>query len=323
MNVSMQDAYNLWWKIGLVCKKIMHRRILSTYELERKQIAKELIEFDHRFSRLFSGRPQKDILDETGVSMEAFSEAFNKSHMFTSGLGVDYSPSALVAKPRDEDRLVAKDAEVQADERAAPVTAQSHLNAATQCRPGMRFASRQIVEQCDARPWQLHHKMPSDGRFRLFVFGGDILTPRQGALVNELGAWLEERILRRAPRIELSPGSNQFGGGARFKTDRPPSVIDVMLVHCAQRHEVEILRDLHEVYRPFDAKLGWDYDKIFVDEESLHEGHGRAYEGYGVDPEKGALVVVRPDGYVGLVTELAREGWTEVEKWFEGVLRMA
>jgi 2-polyprenyl-6-methoxyphenol hydroxylase-like FAD-dependent oxidoreductase len=81
MNVSMQDAYNLGWKIGLVCKKVLHRGILSTYEHERKQIAKELIAFDHKFSRLFSGRPAKDIMDETGVSMDEFSRAFNMSHM--------------------------------------------------------------------------------------------------------------------------------------------------------------------------------------------------------------------------------------------------
>jgi phenol 2-monooxygenase len=81
MNVSMQDAYNLGWKLGLVCKKVIQRSILSTYELERKQIAQELIAFDHKFSRLFSGRPAKDILDETGVSMEAFSKAFEVSHM--------------------------------------------------------------------------------------------------------------------------------------------------------------------------------------------------------------------------------------------------
>jgi phenol 2-monooxygenase len=84
MNVSMQDAYNLGWKIGLVCKKVLQRKILATYELERKQIAKDLIAFDHKFSRLFSGRPAKDILDETGVSMEEFSKAFEMSHMVRS-----------------------------------------------------------------------------------------------------------------------------------------------------------------------------------------------------------------------------------------------
>jgi 2-polyprenyl-6-methoxyphenol hydroxylase-like FAD-dependent oxidoreductase len=81
MNVSMQDAYNLGWKIGLVCKNVLQRDVLSTYELERKQIANELIAFDHKFSRLFSGRPAKDILDETGVSMDEFGKAFDLSHM--------------------------------------------------------------------------------------------------------------------------------------------------------------------------------------------------------------------------------------------------
>jgi len=84
MNVSMQDTYNLGWKLGLVCKRLLQRRVLSTYEFERKMIAKQLIAFDHKFSRLFSGRPAKDILDETGVSMEEFTKAFRMSHMVRS-----------------------------------------------------------------------------------------------------------------------------------------------------------------------------------------------------------------------------------------------
>ena len=186
----------------------------------------------------------------------------------------------------------------------------------------MRFPSHQVVEQADARPWMLHHKMASDGRFRLFVFGGDISQAAARERVNALGARLEKGVLARAPRIELSPAANPFAGTARFRLDQPPSVVDVMLVHCAPRGEVELVRDLHAVYHPFDAKLGWDYDKVFADGESYYEGHGHAYEGYGVDAEKGAIVVVRPDGYVGLVTDLGEENWGEVEKWFEGVLRM-
>ena len=34
---------------------------------------------------------------------------------------------------------------------------------------------------------------------------------------------------------------------------------------------------------------------MFVDDESYNSGHGRAYKAFGIDPEKGALVVVRPD----------------------------
>ncbi|TRX90632.1 hypothetical protein FHL15_008407 [Xylaria flabelliformis] len=320
MNVSMQDAYNLGWKIGLVCKKIMHRKILSTYELERKQIAKELIAFDHKFSRLFSGRPAKDIMDETGVSMEEFSKAFNMSHMFTSGIGVDYKPSALVAKP-PERRVIKSHTEVEADQIAVHDQAQSTLCLATNCKPGMRFPSFQVVAQSDARPWQLHHKMPSDGRFRLVVFSGDISKPTRQTLVNGLGAWLSTDVLPRYPRIELCPGSDPHGGTTKFKSSCHPSVIDVLLIHTAKRADIEILRDLHDVYHPFDTKLGWDYGKVLVDEESYHNGHGRAYEGYGVDPGEGALVIVRPDGYTGLVTCVEEEGWKEVGKWFQGVLR--
>jgi phenol 2-monooxygenase len=53
----------------------------------RRRIAQDLIEFDHRFSRLFSGRPAKDVMDEEGVSMEEFKAAFEKGSEFASGIG--------------------------------------------------------------------------------------------------------------------------------------------------------------------------------------------------------------------------------------------
>lgn len=84
MNVSMQDTFNLGWKLGLVCKKLLKRQVLSTYEYERKMIAKQLIAFDQKFAQLFSGRPAKDILDETGVSMEEFTNAFQMSYMVST-----------------------------------------------------------------------------------------------------------------------------------------------------------------------------------------------------------------------------------------------
>lgn len=50
------------------------RDILSTYNLERQYVAQELIDFDRKFSALFSGRPQSDIQDETGISLAEFKE---------------------------------------------------------------------------------------------------------------------------------------------------------------------------------------------------------------------------------------------------------
>jgi phenol 2-monooxygenase (NADPH) len=62
-----------------VVKGVASRSILKTYQSEQRRIAQDLIEFDHRFSRLFSGRPAKDVIDTEGISMEAFKEAFVKA----------------------------------------------------------------------------------------------------------------------------------------------------------------------------------------------------------------------------------------------------
>ena len=101
MNVSMQDTYNLGWKLGAVINGVADRAILKTYEAERKQIAQDLIDFDHRFSRLFSGRPAKDVMDEEGISMAAFKEAFVKGNMFASGIGKPNIPLRTVLPTTD------------------------------------------------------------------------------------------------------------------------------------------------------------------------------------------------------------------------------
>lgn len=38
-----------------------------------------------------------------------------------------------------------------------------------------------------------------------------------------------------------------------------------------------------------------DLHKIFFDDESYNRGHGHLYEHLGISPDKGAIVIVRPD----------------------------
>lgn len=80
-------AYNLGWKIAQVVKGYAQPELLRTYELERRKVAQDLIAFDHYFSRLFSGRPTKDVLDEGGIDLAVFKRAFEQGNMFTSGIG--------------------------------------------------------------------------------------------------------------------------------------------------------------------------------------------------------------------------------------------
>ena len=38
-----------------------------------------------------------------------------------------------------------------------------------------------------------------------------------------------------------------------------------------------------------------DLHKTYLDDDSYHCGHGHAYNSYGIKPEEGAMVIVRPD----------------------------
>lgn len=85
--LTLSKAYNLGWKIAQVVKGYAQPGLLRTYELERRKVAQDLIAFDRYFSRLFSGRPTKDVLDEGGIDLAVFKQAFEQGNMFTSGIG--------------------------------------------------------------------------------------------------------------------------------------------------------------------------------------------------------------------------------------------
>ncbi|KAL5356818.1 FAD binding domain-containing protein [Aspergillus floccosus] len=277
MNVSMQDTYNLGWKVASVVNGLADRSILKTYESERRKIAQELIAFDHRFSRLFSGRPAKDVMDEEGISMDEFKEAFVKGNMFASGIG----------------KGVAKDSQ--------PVTSTQSL--APNIKVGMRLPSVKVLNQADARPWHFQELLKSDGRWRLVVFAGDVRKDSQMEKVNKLGEAFSrsDSFLRR-----FTP--------AGWKYD---SVIELLTVHAAPRQSKTIF-DFPEVFRPYDRLDGWDYWKIFVDDQSYHEGHGQMYETFAIDREKGCMVILRPDQYVSYVGPL--EDHETVDRFFSSFM---
>ncbi|TGO67825.1 hypothetical protein BOTNAR_0035g00340 [Botryotinia narcissicola] len=296
MNVSMQDTFNLGWKIAAVLSGTANRSILKTYESERRAVAQELITFDHKFSRLFSGRPARDIMDEEGISMEEFKEAFEKGNLFASGVSVNYGASIIVAK---DDDAAAQGYEIGVAQNVnARIIGKQHL--ATNIRIGMRMPSFKVLNQSDARPWHFQELLKSDGRWRIVVFAGDISNKIQMLRIQN-----------------LSGGLKTLAGKYLLGTDGTDSAIEILMIHSAPRIQFELL-DLPEIFHPLSNKDGYDYDKVYVDDLSYHEGYGKAYEGYGVDKKRGCLVLVRPDHYVSWVGGLEDEG--EIERFFEGFM---
>lgn len=255
--------------------------LLSTYEAERKKIAQDLIAFDHRFSRLFSGRPAKDVMDEAGISMDEFKEAFEKGNMFASGIAVDYQDSPIVAK-----------------------TARGvKPKLATNIQLGMRLANQQVLNQADARPWQVQELLKSNGRWRVLLFAGDLEEKAASERLQTLAQKLDapDSFLKR-----FTPAGGSYD-----------SVIELLTIHSGRRAEVEF-HDIPAVFHPYTETEGWDYWKVFVDDVSYHEGDGAAYDGYGIDKQQGCAVIVRPDGYVSWVGEA--DDYAAMDTFFSGFM---
>jgi len=300
MNVSMQDAYNLGWKIANVVKGYADRSILKTYQSERRRIAQDLIAFDHRFSRLFSGRPAKNLMDEEGINMKEFKEAFEQGHMFASGIAVNYGSSLIVAKPGDSAEE-GDGTDVAVKDKSLQVISEQSL--ATKVEVGKRIPSYKVLNQSDARPWHLQERLPSNGTWRVLIFPGDISDSTQKQRLDKLGERLGDAnsLLKR-----FTPTNARYD-----------SVIEVLAVHAAPRQSVTIF-DFPEVFRPYDEVEGWDYWKIYVDDESYHEGHGKIYENFGIDTKEGCAVILRPDQYVSYVGKM--DGYEELDKFFSSFM---
>jgi phenol 2-monooxygenase len=240
-------------------------------------------------------------MDEAGISMEEFKDTFVKGNLFASGIAVDYGASIIVAKEGD---AAEQGDGTDVSQKRANLQVVGKQNLATNIKIGMRMPSFQILNQADARPWQFQEILKSDGRWRVAVFAGDVSVSSQMERIRKLGKSLDD------PKSFIK----RFTPMGGKKVD---SLIEVLTIHSARRTETDLF-DFPEIFHPFSQRDGWDYWKIYVDDESYHEGHGHAYEKYGVDPKRGCAAILRPDQYVGWVGEL--EDVEAMDKYFSGFM---
>ena len=170
MNVSMQDGFNLGWKLAAVLRGRSPSAILHTYSAERHAIAAELIDFDRELAAMFSATPRRpgDAPGE-GVDPAEFQRYFVKQGRFTAGTATRYVPSIISAEPQ-----------FQALASGFVV--------------GTRFHSAPVIRLADAKPMQLGHTVKADGRWRIVLFSdGDSPSSRLDAAC----AWLAGSLVAR------------------------------------------------------------------------------------------------------------------------------
>ncbi|MGV6875781.1 FAD-dependent monooxygenase [Pseudochelatococcus sp. B33] len=225
MNVSMQDSFNLGWKLAAVLRGRASPSLLRSYSDERQAVARELIDFDREFARMFSAPPRTSgRADDAGVDPAEFQAYFVKQGRFTAGTATCYRPSRIVGPGRH-----------QALAPGFPV--------------GMRFHSAPVIRAADARPMHLGHVLEADGRWRLIALAdAHGLTPDAplGRLLDFLAA------------DAASPLGRYSADGADID-----DVIDLRIVLQQRFREVD-LAALPPLCQPRKGRYGLrDYEKLF------------------------------------------------------------
>lgn len=160
MNVSMQDAFNLGWKLSAVLEGRSPAGLLRTYSAERRAVAEELIAFDREWSTAMA-RPSE--------GSGRLQDAFVRAGRYTAGVATRYEPSSLVGLA-------------------------THQGLATGFPIGMRFHSAPVVRIADGKDMQLGHTHEADGRWRIYVF-----SDATGTLAATLFAHIQKVRARFTP----------------------------------------------------------------------------------------------------------------------------
>src|SRR6476660_8690857 len=264
MNVSMQDSFNLGWKLASVLQGRSKPNLLHTYSAERRAVAQELIEFDREWSNLLSKSGQEPDTDGSpGADPAEIQRYFVQHGRYTAGTATRYKPSQICGEP-------------------------THQHLAKGFVVGMRFHSAPVIRLADAKRMRLGDTIKADGRWRVFLFadGGDPASPasRMRATCTYLERAPESPIRRHTP--------------AHLDVD---SVFDVRAIF-QQEHGALDLNSMPTLLLPRKGRHGLsDYEKMFCPD--LKSGND-IFDMRSIDRDRGCIVVARPDQYVAHVLPL-------------------
>ncbi|KAH8802668.1 FAD binding domain-containing protein [Xylogone sp. PMI_703] len=162
-----------------------------------------------------------------------------------------------------------------------PVKGTDFLNGVL--RPGRRLLNVKVKRHADGNPRDLQDDFPSVGRYAVLVFTSHDLLCTTGQSATAL----------------TSIGDILY----RF----PPGLIELTALYTLPCHTFD--------WKDVPSVLKQRAEMRFHNASELED----AYKAYGVDQTKGAIAVLRPDGYIGTVASLSDVG--RVEKYFRGCLK--
>jgi phenol 2-monooxygenase (NADPH) len=164
---------------------------------------------------------------------------------------------------------------------------------------GMRFHSAPVIRLADAKPVHLGHAARADGAWRLYAFADRAHPGSADSRLRDLARFLASGV---SPIARFTPPGAD-----------PDSVIDVRAV-LQQGHRDITVEDLPPVLLPRKGPFELvDHEKAFCPDPDAD-----VFDLRGLDRERGALVVVRPDQYVAHILPL--DAHDELVDFLRGVL---
>jgi len=160
MNVSMQDGWNLGWKLGYVLDGRSPESILDTYSKERQTIAVDLVTFDRTWSTIMAKKPE-ELTDP--AERETF---YVGTWEFPAGMKTQYPAAEMVGESTHQDLA-----------KGFPI--------------GKHFKSAHAMRVCDAKPVHIGHLHEADGRWRIYVFADSAAAAGKKSPTSDLAKWLE------------------------------------------------------------------------------------------------------------------------------------
>jgi len=285
----------LAWKLHHVEGGFADRSLLHSYESERKLIAENLLNFDAKYAALFSQRPPaaKDVAAATERGAEKtpadeeenqFIKTFKESCEFTSGYGVAYNPNFLNWSSSHP-------------AKSSVINPKGNKN-----RTGRILINSNVTRVVDANVVHLEHEIPVNGSFRIYVFGGKLSSTGQAIkdFAQNLGKKGSFFTSYLRPDIDSVSHHERHNPHSHFFT--------FCTIFATKRSDIEISRDVPEVLARYR-------DHVYADDiwdQRCPDATAAAHAKMGLDQEKGGVIVVRPDGYVGIVVGLV-EGSATVD----------
>ncbi|KAJ7715774.1 FAD binding domain-containing protein [Mycena olivaceomarginata] len=290
MNTSLMDAHNLAIKIALVEAGVARSLVLSTYALERREVATQLVQMDAQLIRLHAEHGKSENPEDIKKL-----DSFNRDHAaFQAGTNITYAPNHMVddvaCVPSPMLNLVGGEGLIVGRRLLPAFTIFVCFGRLTSAKAEQLVALREAVFRQDGIWTRLEMRSPFGASSVLRVVG----------ITTTSHLDFEGPILSQGGHLGLRPS----GAGK-------PSLFDMSSMYC---DDVPCLSPyVNHASPPTRTSAGDLLSMKAAAGILLHPLHQK----WDVDIESGGIVVVRPDGHVGVLTRGTDEAaWMKIESYF-------